>query len=99
MVKKVLVFLKNSRDINLSLKKGGKMENVDNKSVYKTIKYYKAKQLSNIQKSKDAEQVIIGASEEDNIGVLLTITNPLKIERAVNLTKGGFGKIRELVPI
>jgi len=30
---------------------------------------------------------------------LLKITNPLIIEKAVNLTSGGFSKVKELIPL
>lgn len=65
---------------------------------FKTIKYFKASQLANVDKSRGARTVISNSDGEDNIAVLLKITNPLKIEKAVNITKEGFNKIRELIP-
>ena len=64
---------------------------------YQTIKYYKAKQLADIEQTSEATEVLNVASDEDDIAVLLKITNPLKIEKAVNITKGGFSQIKELI--
>lgn len=69
------------------------------KQEYKTIKYFKASQLGKILKSEEAEQVINNADSEDNIAVLLTITNPAKVEKAANITKEGFGKLKEIIPM
>ena len=66
---------------------------------FKTIKYFRASQLENVNKTSEATASLDGASPEDNIAVLLAITNPLKIEKAVNITKEGFGKIQELIPV
>lgn len=66
---------------------------------YRTIRYYKANKLINILKSEEAEKVIKDASvEDDDVAVLLRITNPLEIEKAVNVTKEGFAQIKKLVP-
>lgn len=65
---------------------------------FKTIKYFKASQLREVDKSSGADSIISNSDDEDNIATLITITNPLKIEKAVNLTKEGFDKIRELIP-
>jgi hypothetical protein len=69
------------------------------KEEYKTIRYFKAEQLKDIAKSEEANSVLSSSSPQDSIAVLLTITNPAKIEKAVNITKGGFGKIKDLVPV
>ena len=73
---------------------------MDNKE-FKTIKYYKAKQLASItiNKSDEAKQVLEESLPEDNVAVLLSITNLLKIEKVANLTKGGFNKVKDLIPI
>ena len=65
---------------------------------FETIKYFKASQLQGIEKSSGASAVISSSDGEDSMAVLLTITNPVVIEKAVNITKDGFEKIRELVP-
>lgn len=65
---------------------------------FKTIKYYKASQLTGVAKSSEADTIISSSDGDDSIAVLLTITNPLQIEKAVNITKEGFDKIRELIP-
>ena len=65
---------------------------------YQTIKYYKAKQLAEIEKSEEATEELKGAQDEDSVAVLIQITNPLKIEKAVNITQGGFSKVKELIP-
>lgn len=67
------------------------------RSEYRTIKYYKASKLASIDKSPVAEEVLKLAAAQDNIAVLIAITNPLKIEKAVNITKGGFSQVKELV--
>ncbi|MEX0596616.1 MAG: hypothetical protein WD512_08955 [Candidatus Paceibacterota bacterium] len=64
---------------------------------FQTIKYFKASQLSEVAKSSEASEVISTSNAEDSIAVLLTITNPAKVEKAVNITKDGFDKIRTLV--
>ena len=64
---------------------------------FQTIKYFKALQLNSVDKSSEAAQVISNSNGEDSIAVLLTITNPVRIEKAVNITKEGFDKIRSLV--
>lgn len=65
---------------------------------FQTIKYFKALQLDTVDKSSEAAEVISNSDGEDSIAVLLTVTNPAKIEKAVNITKEGFDKIRTLVP-
>lgn len=65
---------------------------------FETIRYFKASQLQGIEKSSGANTVILNSDNEDNIAALLTITNPVVIEKAVNITKDGFEKIRELIP-
>lgn len=65
---------------------------------FQTIKYFKAEQLSAISKSSEADAVISNSNREDSIAVLLTITNPVMIDKAVNITKEGFNKIRTLIP-
>jgi len=64
---------------------------------FQTIKYFKAIQLANVEKSSEATTVISDSNDEDSIAVLLTVTNPAKVEKAVNITKEGFNKIRTLV--
>ena len=66
---------------------------------FETIRYFKASQLSEIEKSSEAAAVISTSNNEDNIAVLLTITNPAVAKKAVNITKDGFDKIRELIPV
>jgi len=65
---------------------------------FKTIKYFKASQLEGVAKSSEAHAVISISDAGDNMAVLLTITNPLQIEKAVNITKGGFSQIKQLIP-
>lgn len=65
---------------------------------FKTIKYFRAEQISKLENSSDeAKSVISKALPTDSIAVLLIVTNPAKIEKAVNITKEGFDKIRSLV--
>ena len=64
---------------------------------FQTIKYFKALQLNTVDKSSEAAAVISNSNGEDSIAVLLTVTNPVKIEKAVNITKEGFDKIRTLI--
>lgn len=64
---------------------------------FQTIKYFKAIQLKDVDKTSEAAQTISNSGDEDSIAVLLTITNPAKIEKAVNITKEGFDKIRTLI--
>jgi len=66
------------------------------KDIYKTIKYFKASQLSDISKS-EANKIIQNSDPNDNVAVLLSINSPIKAEKAVNITKDGFEKVRELV--
>lgn len=66
---------------------------------FHTIKYYKANQLTNINSTPEATTLLKNSSPENNIAVLLSINSPVKIERAVNITKDGFTKIRELIPL
>ena len=68
------------------------------KKEFKTIKYFRANQLAGIDKTIEAETVLLASSPEDNVAVLLSINSPVKVEKAVNITKGGFGKIKELIP-
>lgn len=63
----------------------------------KTIRYFPASKLANVSKSSEAAKVISSSSDSDNIAVLLSITNPVIVEKAVNITKEGFDKIRMLV--
>jgi len=65
---------------------------------FQTIKYFKASQLGGVSSSSEAAQVISNSGSEDSIAVLLTITNHVMIEKAVNITKEGFNKIRTLIP-
>ena len=44
---------------------------------FETIKYFKASQLQGIEKSSGASAVISSSDGEDNMAVLLTITNPV----------------------
>ncbi|MBS3096902.1 hypothetical protein J4480_05695 [Candidatus Woesearchaeota archaeon] len=67
------------------------------KDIYKTIKYFKASQLSDISKSEEANKIIQNSDPNDNVAVLLSINSPIKAEKAVNITKDGFEKVRELV--
>ena len=67
------------------------------KSNYRTIKYFKANQLSDVSKTEQASQTIKNCDPNDNVAVLLSINSPIKIEKAVNITKDGFERVRELV--
>lgn len=69
------------------------------KEQYKTIRYFKAKQLASLTKSVEANEVISRASPEDNFAVLLSINSPAMVEKAINLTTEGFNKVRDLVTI
>ncbi len=64
---------------------------------FQTIKYFKASQLAVVDKSSEAAAIISGSNGDDSIATLLTVTNPVKVEKAVNITKEGFGKIRDLI--
>jgi len=70
----------------------------DEKLNYKTIKYFKAGQIKSLtNRTPEASSVISESSDNDNMAVLLSINSPVKIEKAVNITKGGFAKVKELV--
>lgn len=64
-----------------------------------TIKYFKAGQLAQVDKTPEARALINASNADDNIAVLLSVNSPVRIERAVNVTRDGFRKIRELAPI